>query len=176
MISGCQESIRQSLKYLTLTNFMDFLLLAVHQLFCIGDGTSKCFTDGLMPKADTQDRQPVFEIFYGFNADSRIFRTPRARRKDQWLPVSYPPSPVWCTSSFRTTLISGSTEPISWYNIIGKAVIIIDQYYHSSPSCAVSIACTTALALLQHSWNSFSGTLSATIPAPDRMQISPFFL
>ena len=43
---------------------MDFLLLAVHQLFCIGDGSSKCFTDGLMSKADAQDRQFVFEIFF----------------------------------------------------------------------------------------------------------------
>ena len=154
---------------------MDFLLLAVHQLFCIGDDTSKCFTDGLMPKADTQDRQPVFEIFYGFNADSRIFRTPRARRKDQGfrfhiLQLLY----GYFVISYDPDIRLHRTDQL--VNIIGKAIIIIDQYYHSSPSCAVSIACTTALALLQHSWNSFSGTLSATIPAPDRMQISPFFL
>ena len=154
---------------------MDFLLLAVHQLFCIGDGSSKCFTDGLMSKADAQDRQFVFEIFYGFNADPCIFRTSRARGKDQGFRLHG-------LQLFDGHFIISYDLDIRFHrtdqlvNIIGKAIIIIDQYYHSSPSCAVSIACTTALALLQHSWNSFSGTLSATIPAPDRMQISPFFL
>ena len=34
----------------------------------------------------------------------------------------------------------------------------------------------TALALFMHSLNSFSGTLSATIPAPERTKMRPFFL
>ena len=37
-------------------------------------------------------------------------------------------------------------------------------------------AFTTAFALLMHSLYSFTGTLSATIPAPERMNTLPFFL
>ena len=129
---------------------MYLFLLSVHQLFCVGYCPSEGFTDGLMSKADTQDRQLVFEIFYGFNTDSRILRFSRTRRKDQCLRLhGLQLFDGHFIISYHFDIRLHRTDQL--VNIVGKAIIIIDQYYHSSPSCAVSIACTTALALLQHS-------------------------
>lgn len=53
--------------------------------------------------------------------------------------------------------------------IIRKTVVIIDEYNHLSiPPLARCRAMTTALALFRHSWCSCSGTLSATMPAPEQ--------
>ena len=51
---------------------------------------------------------------------------------------------------------------------------IINQ--HSSKSSANFKASRHARALFKHSSNSFSATESATIPAPERTKIFPFFL
>ena len=60
--------------------------------------------------------------------------------------------------------------------VIGKAVVIVDQQDHNSSSCASSSARREARALFRLSSYSFSGTESATIPAPLRTNTFPFFL
>ena len=60
--------------------------------------------------------------------------------------------------------------------VIGKTVVVVDEQDHRSTSSACFKALMTAAALLRHSSYSFSGTESATMPAPLRTNTFPFFL
>ena len=175
VVSGSVKALRQSGKQSTFSHFSDLFLLSVHKLCGIAYGGAAGLTDRLMSKAYAKYWGFFSQFFYNFNTYTCLCRTSRSRRKDDGLRLHL-------FYLFYCKFIISNHPDIRLYRtdqliyVIGKTVIIIDQQYHISPSCASSMAFITAMALFAHSSYSFCGTLSATIPAPERMHTSPFFL
>ena len=124
-------------------------LLAVHELLCVDDRRAVCGTDRLMSEADAENRDLAAELLYDFDDDACILRTPRAGGEDDLRRGELfdlrnghliIPDDFDLICEFAEILIE----------IIGKAVIIINQQNHLSASCSFS-ARTTAAALLMHS-------------------------
>ena len=151
-------------------------LLAVHQLPGKGHGSAERFADGLVPQADAQNREPPAQLPDHLDADACIFRPAGAGGEDNARRVQR-------GNLFHRHGVVADDPDVRFQRtdelvqVIGKAVIVIDQQDHaSSASSACSMARTTAFALLMHSRYSLSGTESATMPAPLRTNTLPFFL
>ena len=147
----------------------------MHEMPGVGHCTAESLTDGLMPQTDTEKGDAARQLPHSRLADAGLRRPAGAGGEDQMAGGQ-------AADLFHTQLIVahypnvGVEAADELIEIVGKAVIVIDQQNHRSASfCASSSAFTTALALLIHSKYSFSGTESATIPAPDRINTFPFF-
>ena len=110
-------------------------LLAVHELFCIGDGGPKGRADGLMPKADAQSGNFFAEGAGSFQRDAGILRPAGPRRKDD------------ACRAQRADLVDGqfvvADDPdagvqlaYQLIKVIGKAVVVINEKRHTPSSCA----------------------------------------
>jgi len=148
--------------------------LAVHKLFCVGDRGPEGLADGLVAQAHAQDGGFARHAGYHVFADPGVRRTARAGGDDD----------VGRTQGFDLLCahlvvfdypyarIDHSYELVQ---IIGKAVVVVDQKDHDSTSPDARSAPAIARALLMHSSYSFSGTLSATMPAPACTYTLPSF-
>ena len=121
-----------------------------------------------MAQADAEDRNFSFKITDGLFANSGFRRPARSRRNDQVIRMQ------GFEAFHRHFIVADDLNvriqlPDELVEIIGKTVVIIDEYNHLSiPPLARFKAMTTALALFRHSWCSCCGTLSATMPAPEQ--------
>src|SRR5699024_9516780 len=118
-----------------------------------------------MPQADAQKRDFLPQLLYRRNDDPRILRSARSRREDDAVRM-HGADFFHCHLIVPYDFDLRIKLPDHLVQVVGKTVIIIDQQYHRSTSSADFSASITAPALLMHSWYSFSGTESATIPAP----------
>ena len=147
----------------------------MHQLFGVGDPGPEDLADGLMAQADSQNWNLRPQTSDHVLTNPGVLRSAGARRQNDGLRLHLPDflkgeRVVADHTDFRIN------APDILIQIVREAVVIIYQQNHSNPSSAIRMASTTARALFTHSWYSFSGTLSATIPAPDCTHTLPFFL
>ena len=146
----------------------------MHQRLGVGNGGAKGSTNGLVSQADPQDGDLMPQGGRHLHGDPRVLRPPRAGGEDDPFRLQRPDLfhrqfIVSNDLNVRTELAGQLIE------VIGKAVIVVNQQDHSSTSCASSSALRDARALFIHSSNSCSGTESATIPAPLLTNTLPFF-
>ena len=147
----------------------------MHQLRGIGDRCAERLTYGLMSQTNAENRDFIEKIPDGIGADPGVLGAAGAGGEHQRVRLH------GRKGLDRAGVIAddpqiGFDRTDQLIKVIGKAVVVINQYDHRRPSCASSSAWTTARALFRHSINSFSGTLSATMPAPDWTHTRPFFL
>ena len=149
----------------------------MHKLFRVCYRRSERFADCLMSQTNSEYRNFSRRRSDNVLADARVTRSARSGAYYYMRRVQF------------HNLVNGEFVIANYFYIgiyrtdkliyvVRKAVIVIYQKYHNSPSRSetVSSALTTAFALFTHSMNSRSGTLSATIPAPARTNTRPFFL
>ena len=146
----------------------------MHQFLCIADFGPEYLTYSLVSQAYPEYGDFSCQMPHHIFTNARIRRLSRSRRQDNQLrgQLHYGIRRHFIVTYHMDIRVYGTDQLIQ---IIRKAVVIIYQQNHPSiPPSAVSSAILTAFALLMHSWYSFSGSLSATIPAPERINTLPF--
>ena len=148
-------------------------LLAVHQAGGVGHLAAVGQADRLVPEADAQGRDLPADRGRRLHDDPRVLRPPRPGRQDD---VIRPELPDFLhghrvVADHPDVRVQRADELVE---VVGKAVVVIDQQDHIVT--ASSSARSEARALFRHSSYSFSGTESATMPAPLRTKTFPFFL
>ncbi len=156
--------------------------LAVHQLRRANDLAAERRADRLVPQAHAENRHPPSarprqprKVPDQLDRDPRVLRRARPRRDQdvrwtQRLHLGGRQLIVAAHDHLRAQLAHVLDE------VVGKRIVVVENEDHRCAdfilvlSCycwrARSIARTTARALFAHSTNSFSGTESATSPAP----------
>src|SRR5690606_13084132 len=102
-----------------------------------------------------------------------LIRSSRAGREDDPFRVLIPHLLKRCITGNRERYTPQLTDQL--IEVIGKAVITVDDSHPHGPPPLFPTAFTIARAFCTVSWNSRSGTESATIPAPvENSALPPF--
>ena len=176
VIPGHGKSLRQSFEQQAASLLPYHGLLSMHQGLGVGDRRAKGCADRLVSQAHAQQRDILSQLLCCLDDDSRILRPSRTGGKDDPVRFQFPDllNGHLVVPDYLDIRIQLSDQLIQ---VVGKAVIVVDQQCHPSISFpAFSREFSTARALFRHSSCSFSGTESYTIPAPERTNTLPFFL
>ena len=150
MVTGGLDDARHAGKEGTFRIEDDVIGFAVDELFRIGDGGTEGLTDGLMAKADTEDGELSGKVRDRGDGDAGIFGTAWTGGEEESFGMHgfdfFQRIGVIADDSYIR--IEAACELVE---IVGKAVVVIDEKYHSRPPLAASMAVTMALALLMHS-------------------------
>ena len=160
VIPGHGIGLRQSLKQQAAPLLPYHGLLSMHQGLGVGHRCSESCADRLVSQAHTQQRDIFPQLFGCLDDDSRILRPSRTGRKDDPVRFQFPDllNGHLVVPDYLDIRIQLSDQLIQ---VVGKAVIVVDQQRHPSISFpAFSREFSTARALFRHSSCSFSGTES----------------
>ena len=111
-------------------NLIDF---AVHQADGANDVAARRIADGLVAKADAQQRQFAGESLDGGARDSRFFRRARAGRDDQVrriLAFDFVERDLVVAMDFEIEGRINLAEPL--HEVVGERIVVVDQEDHGS--------------------------------------------
>ena len=138
----------------------------MHEAFRVDDPRTERLRDGLVSEADAEERQLARERLDGGERDAGGVGVAGTGREDERLGLERPDAVhVDFVVAHHVHLRAQSPEVLD--EVVGERVVVVDHEYHSvSANLAAS---NTALDLLTVSLYSFTGSESATIPAPARI-------
>ena len=151
VIPGHRRALRQIPEQRAAGVKFNLGLLSVHQPLRVGDGRAEGGADGLVAQADAQYGNLWPQGFYRLNENPRVLRPAGAGGKDdplrgQGLDLRYGQFVVPDDLDVRR---NGPDELVE---VVGKAVVVVNQKNHKSASLwARSRSSTPARALLMHS-------------------------
>ncbi len=163
MVAGRPDLFRQAAEQRTFRVKQDRAGLAMHQMCGRNGFSTERLSYRLVAEAHPQNGNLAAQPPYSFHGNTCISGVAGPRRDQQGLRF-------YRLDFFRCDFVASHDadvrvkHPYTLAEVIGKAVVIIQKENHSS--AAFRIASSTARALFSVSRHSFSGTLSATIPAP----------
>src|SRR4030042_5902635 len=118
-----------------------------------------------MAKAYSQDWNPTGHLYNSLLGDARLLWSAGPWRNDHFLRCQlFKPWKVNLVISISLAVSSKLFKIL--HEVIGKRIIVVDEQNHLNPSSASWIALKMASALFRVSSYSFSGSESATMPAP----------
>src|SRR5690606_17706740 len=129
--------------------------------------------NGLVPKADPENRDAPGILPDHVTADPGLIRRSRAGREDNPFRVLVPHLLKRCITGDRERHTPQLADQL--VEVIGKAVIAVDDSHPHGPPPLSPTALTIARAFCTVSSNSRSGIESATIPAPVEHSARPPF-
>src|SRR5688572_4655924 len=135
MVSSRGETLRQAFED-GLRIVKDRTRLAMHERGSSNDLSTEDFTDGLVAKADSEDRDALMETLDHVFGNAGIVRSARARRNDNVrrlerldLIESY------AIVAEHAQLVSHLTQVL--HKVVGEGIVVINHDDHSSkPRCA----------------------------------------